>query len=387
MVIARNAREIYTKSLAVCVAIGLANIALEIYLPARIRERTFRWAVAFLATQGCAVACLSLYLLGRRAFGRLIDILHDHVRPPIRDRVLALVFAGESWSVNVPKHGPARRVLEGSVADALATLKASARDRIAQFAIEQGFQMDWIKAFSSRSPSERKRAISLLALISQVAGDTVLPASLDDKSAAVRAVAYRGLLILGNHEGVEKAFLSLMRESFLVRALLVNELKRHAPFLLVETIPRFLQAATRIEIVHCFELLVAWETALPSFDVHPWIAAGSDQGLWPFVLALLPYVETDDSINNFVLAAFRSDNLTVQCAAAKAAGRLQLESSIPLLSAALSGEKQLAVAAANAIAQMGERGQRKLEKIIAGQDRDAAAFAMEALERVTVKSR
>ncbi len=385
--IARNVRGIYAKCLAVCVAIGLANIALEMYLPARIREGTFRWAVAFIATQGCAVACLSIYLLALRAYGRLIDILHDHVRPPIRDRVLALVFAGESWSSNVPKHGPARRVLEGSVADALTTLKASARDRIAQFAIDQGFQTDWIKAFSSRSPTQRKRAICLLALISQVAGETVLPAALDDESAAVRAVAYRGLLILGNPKDVEKAFLSLMGESFLVRALLVNELKRHASFLLAGTIPRFLHASSSVELVHCFELLVAWETALPSFDLHPWIAAGSDHRLWPFVLALLPYVKTDDSLNSFVVAALRSDNLTVQCAAADAAGRLQLASSIAMLSAALSGEKQLAVASANAIAQMGERGQRKLEMIIAGQDREAAAFALEALERVTVKAR
>lgn len=387
MLITRTSREVYIKSFAVCVGIVLANGGMERYLASRFHERNFCWAIAFITIQGCAIACLSFYLVALRASGQLLDILHNHIRPPIRDRVLALAFAGESWSTNVPKHGPARRVLEESVADALTTLKASSRDRIAQFAIEQGLQTEWIKAFSSQSCMERKRAISLLALTSRVAGETVLRAALHDESSSVRAVAYRGLLILGNPGRVDEVFISLVGESFLIRALLVNELKRYAPHLLADAIPRFLERATPVELVRCFEILVAWEIALPSFDIRAWIAAGSDQRVWPFVLALLPYVETDEAIRDFVISALLSDSLVVQSAAVDAAGRLQLQSSIPFLSAALSGEKQLAAASANAIAQMGEPGLRKLENIIAGPDRDAAAFAMEALEHITVTSR
>jgi hypothetical protein len=385
-VITRAAREVYAKAFAVCLGVYLANRAVELYLQSRIHTPDLRWAIAFIVIQGCAITGLSFYLLALRTYGRLIRTVHGHIRAPIRDRVLALAFEGESWSANVPKHGPARRVLEESVAEALTTLRASARDRIARFAVEQGFQAEWIKVFSSRAQADRKRAISLLALISRVAGETILPVALSNEYPAIRAIAYRGLLLLGERQRIDEVFRPLLRESFIVRALLVNELKRHALYLLAETIPSVLASSDRAGAARCFEILVAWKSALPAFDIHPWTAAESDRELWPLVLALLPYVRVDDSVESFVGTALNSDDPAIQCAAAQAAGRLKLRHLVPLLSAALNREKRVAVAAANSIAQMGEAGERTLERIIAGPDRNAAAFAMEALEHVTVKA-
>ncbi|MGA8028228.1 MAG: hypothetical protein WB992_13885, partial [Bryobacteraceae bacterium] len=58
---------------------------------------------------------------------------------------------------------------------------------------------------------------------------------------------------------------------------------------------------------------------------------------------------------------------------------------IPALSAALGQNRQLGLASATAIAQMGEPGERHLEKIVGESDGNAARVAMEALEHATVR--
>lgn len=383
--IQNNARDVFAQAVAVCVGLFVADEVVSLCLEGFIHERGFRWAVALIVTQGCAVACLSAYLVASRLYGRIINIVHSHIGPPLRDRVLALALEGESWPSEVPKHGPARSVLEESIADALSSLKGFARDRVARFAVEQGLQTDWMNAFSSRSEAKRKRAISLLALISRVAGETLLPTALHNEFPAIRAVAYRGLLILGHPHRVDAAFRAIMAESFLVRALLAGELKRHAPFLLAETIPAFLEQATQVEVARCFEILAAWETALPSLDIRPWITSENNRALWPFLLALLPYVATDNGVESFVASALDSEDPKIQCAGAQAAGRLRLERLIAQLSKTLSQASEVAVASATAIAQMGAAGEGTLEKIIAGPDSKSAAFAMEALEHLAVR--
>lgn len=382
----RHAREVYAKAFAAVIAMYLANRLVESHLSSHIHERDFRWAIAFILVQGCVLIGLSTYLLALRAYGHAMRNIRDHIRPPIRDRVLALALEGESWPSNVPKRGPARQVLEESITDALMTLKASGRDRIAHFAVDHGFQLEWSRALGSRSQTERKRVASLLAGISAIGGKDALASALHDEYPAIRAIAYRGLLLLGDPADIDAVFLALINESFLVRSLLVNDLKRRAAYLLSNTIPRFLETASHVEAARCFEILIAWKTALPSLDIRPWTTPDSDHRLWPLVLALVPYVQTNDAVEDFVVSALNSDDEATRCAAADAAGHLKLERSIPLLSVALTKGKQIAVHAANALGQMGSAGQRRLEQIITASDRTAALFAMEALEHATVKA-
>jgi len=382
---ARPAREVYAKTFAVCLALYLANRLVECHLPARIQEPDFRWAIAFILVQGCAVTWLSAWLLALRAYARAIRNIRGHIRPPIRDRLLALALEGESWMSNVPQRGLARRALEESIADALMALKGSGRDRIARFAVEHGFETEWSKSFCSRSQTERKKAATLLAGISAMATKDVLINALHDEYPAIRAIAYRALLLVGDPAGIDTVFMALPGESFLIRALLVNDLKRRATYLLSHTIPLFLATASHVEAACCFEMLIAWKTGLPSLDIHPWTTPESDHCLWPFILALLPYVQTDAAIEDFVLSALNSRDAATRSAAADAAGHLKLEQSIPLLSAALADGKEVAVHAANALGQIGASGQRRLEQIITASNRTAALFAMEALERATVR--
>ncbi len=381
----REAGKVYTKAVAVSVAVLLINLLVERQAARIIHDRALCWAAAFGAVQTGIILLLSISLLSVRTYARLKESLYEQIRPAIRDRVLALALEGESWSSEVPRHGPARQVLEDNIAHTLGAVKAAGRERVARFAMAHGFAAEWLEELSSDSKKERKRAVSLLGLISPVAGDAALYAGIRDADSGVRAQAYRALLMAGDALAVEQVFFAALRESLLMRALLADELKRHAAYLLAHTIPRSLKNATPEEAARCFEVLIAWKRAIPSFDVRPWLAREQDRLLTPLVLGLLPYVLTEDSIADYVRAALESADLDVRCAAAEAAGRLKIVPLIPALKAGLFAERRLAVAAANALAHIGEAGEIVLDKIVVSADRKAAAVAMEALEHAAVR--
>lgn len=378
--------EVYSKSFAVCFGVCIVTACIERLLQHKIHDPVARCATAFASFQITAVLSLSLFLLGSRMYGRVKASIHDQIRPAIRDRVMALALEGETWSSDVPGHGAARQALETSIEHALISVKPPGRDRIARFAVQEGFADEWVKAYSSDSTRERKRAISLLGLISPVAGDTILSLALKDQHAAVRLEACRALLASGDQLAVDTVFRSVLTESLLVRALLAADLRRHAAFLLVHTVPSVLEQASSVDVARCFEMLIAWRRALPSFDIHPWLWQDADRSLRPLLFGLLPYVAADRSIEPYLLSALESADLEIQCAAAQAAGRLKLERLMPTLLLNLGRSKQLALASARALAQMGEAGERHLEKVAAGGDKNAAAVAMEALEHITVRT-
>ena len=284
----------------------------------------------------------------------------------------------------MPEHGSSRHVLEECIANSLSDLKESGRDRIAQFAVDHGFSAQWIKALSSPLKGERKRSVTLLGLISRVAGGSAIPAALDDNEPAVRTEAARALLMVGDLHHIDRVFRSMLRESLLIRALLAGDLKLHARYLLANTIPEVLAEGSRIDTIRCLETMVSWKRALPSFDIRPWLAEPRDPLIWPLALALLPYVPVDDSISDHLLCALESADLEVQCAAARAAGQLKIERLMPALARSLNQNRQFALVSATAMAQMGMPGERDLAKIVCRADRAAAAVAMEALERFTV---
>jgi len=381
---ARDGWEVCAKTFAVCIGASVAAYLIAQKLGTLVPNAAFRWAAGFAAVQAAAVGALSLRLLAMRTYGRLNDSLSNQIRPAVRDSVLTLAFEGEAWTSEMPAHGLARRVLEACVVEALTGLKGPPRDRVARFSEERGFVAEWRKAFASRSQRRRKHAISLLGLVASIAGRDAVEAALKDKDAGVRVEACRAL-ISQDTDAVEAVFASMLRESLLTRALLAADLKQYARRLLDGVVPQLLEEASAEEAARCFEILIAWKRALPSFDVHRWLAEKPDHRLWPLLLALLPYVPVDGRVEEYVAEAFSSGDRAVRCAAAKAAGELKLKGMVPRLRAALSEDKELALAAASALAQMGEAGERSLDEAVLGANRSAALVAMEALERVTVR--
>ena len=377
--------DIYLKSAALLSGIIWATALLADVLALWVHDPTLRWAAAFSMLQVFAVICMASYLLGQRAHAHFQRNIQEQIRPAIEQRIMGFAFTGEIWSTSVPKRGPARRVLEGCIAHALTGLKDSAKDRIAQFALDCGFVNQWVKDSTSSDPEKRKQAISRLGLVPQVADSKMaIHAALKDKQPTIRAEAARAVLSTAEPHDVDQVFRSALCDSLLVRVLLTSDLKRHARLLVANTIPLVLAENLTSDTKNCLELLNAWRLAIPALDSTLMLKQHRDPVALAIVLALLPYMTIGDSIEDDVLAELESDSLEVQCAAAGAVGYLKLERLIPALVRLLDHNVNLALAASFALARMGVQGVRKLELILSGPDRKAAAVAMEALENITV---
>lgn len=375
-----------------CLVLALVNRALSGF----IHDGALCWAAAFTLVELLATISIFACLLGRRSLKRFQNAIYDQIRPSIEDRVMALAFDGAVWSTAVPKQGHARFVLEQCLAHALRSLKDSGRHHVAQFAIDQGFARQWEKAVVSRSPADRKHAISLLGLVHSVNRESIMQTALRDSDSDIRTEAARALLRVGDEETIDQVFRSLLRESLLIRVLLIGDLKKHARYLLSHTIPSVLGSHgqsenNQQEVLNCLEILSIWKLALPALNAAQLLEqhGAENSRVLPLIMNLLPYLVVGDSVEQQIASALASPHadLDVQCAAAHAAGRLKLDGLIPMLDGLLSQQSCLALASATAMAQMGTRGASHLAMTVAGPDRKAAAAALEALEAITLGTR
>jgi len=376
---------VYRNAACVCLAAVLANLLLARLLMPFIHNATLRWAAAVSLIQLLAVFAIAAYLISRRFYQRFQKNLHDQIRPAIEERVMALALDGEVWSTSVPKHGPARQVLENCLAHALAAFKETARDRVARFAIEHSFVAQWRQtARDSKNIEARCRALFLLGLVSRLAGDAIIREALSDSSPAIRTAAARALLAAGDPDAIDQVFRYSLGESLLTRALLAGDLKRYARYLLATTVPALLAETTNPDTIQCLEMVTSWKLAMPGINIAPLLAIHRGKSVLPLVVSLLPYVDVNEAIENYLLSAIDDADQEVQCAAARAIGELKLSRMIPALARALSQSSRLALVAAEALARMGEPGTHQLTAAISGPDRRAAAVALEALEHATV---
>jgi HEAT repeat protein len=383
---------VYAGSACVLAVMSIATLAVDRLLAQSVGDSALRLASAFSLVQAVAVTLISLGLLGRRWYASVYANLCEQLRPGIQEQVMALALSGQVWPGAVPRRGAARDVLEQCLAAALVGLRDSGRGRLQEFALSQGFQKQWGRAYTSRSLDQRKRAISLLALISPAESDQTIQAALADPHPAVRTDAMRASMASGSLQSVERIFRSALSDTLLTRILLSGDMKRHARHLLMTTVPELLaesdaHAESNVK-AQCLQVLATWKLAIPGLDIMPMLtksaAGNSGRQHLPLLVSLLPYVLVDDSIEQQLLSALEISDIEVQCAVARAAGQLKLSGLIPSLIRLLNQNARLALAAAQALAQMGAQGERNLRTIVSGTDRKAAAVAMEALETAAV---
>jgi len=370
--------HIYTKTALVFLLAALATLALNQHFTPHFPDATLRLALSFSLVQITATITLALYLIAQRSFTRFQKNIHDQLRPALQENITALAFSGQAWPATVPKQGPARQVLEECLSTALSGLRDSNRDRLTQFAWDQGFARQWQQACSSPS---RKRAIALLAAVSRPETHALMENALADPDPAIRTEAARALLANADPATADRIFRAVLNESLLIRVLLTADLKRHARLLLSQTIPSVLADSPSQQIVNCLEILSAWKLAIPGFDISPLLDRLEHL---PLVVALLPYVQVPDTVEDHLRSALETPDLEVRCAAAHAVGQLKLNALLPTLLPLLNLNARLAAASAKALAQMGPEGERHLQAVLASGDRKASAAAMEALETLAV---
>jgi HEAT repeat protein len=169
-------------------------------------------------------------------------------------------------------------------------------------------------------------------------------------------------------------------QTLIVRVVLADDLRRHAPALCNTAVPALLRSDNPEQVLATLDILAAWERAV----ALPQIAAlveHRDRRIQIKALRVLPLTPAARENAEVVNRALSSQDESVSVAAAVAAGRMKLESAmVPLARCLRSGRPELARAAAAALAGLHPRGWQTLEELTNYSDPVTASAALEALE-------
>ena len=153
--------------------------------------------------------------------------------------------------------------------------------------------------------------------------------------------------------------------------------------LAARALPQVLRSGDKSLVLAALDIIWGWGRAVPVAEVSGLIDSG-DAIVRAVALRAAPYASTDD-INGKIVSRISDEAPLVRRAAAVAAGKRRIEEAIPQLLARLQdSDERVAVAAARALATMGEPGLALLEKEVVMGAPDAASVALEALEKARI---
>jgi hypothetical protein len=274
----------------------------------------------------------------------------------------------------------------------LSTTKGAARQRLSLLASEIGLTAYWMRESRLSGGERRRLAVRRLGLVEGYTIPDQLGTMFSDPDSAVRIAVYRAMLKTGGDEGVDQVFAAVTGESLLIRALLNNELGKHAMGLCLRALPRAIGSADLDGLKRILDMVGAWRRAVTIPGLGDLLYA-ADSGVQRRMLNLLPYLNLTDEPEAeariqkqlatlaAVLGGLKQEDEEIFVAAAAASGRLGMESAIPLLANGLRDRRHRVVrGSAEALAELGPPGVSVLENEILHSSGAAATAALEALE-------
>ncbi len=330
------------------------------------------------------IGLLVLVLFMSRILGGIRMRRNQSVEPAIR-RMLAEHASGRDLSKQLRAAYDARpRVTEEIFIRFLSQIVGSSNVRLLQLAGNLGMVERLVKRYRSRRASVRRYAIGCLGLFDDGRARDVLLRALKDRDGRIRADASRALVRLAGQAEIESVFEFMVTQPLLGRALLADDLRPHALALCESCIPRALSSGEPRRILSALEVLCAWQVNLP-LPSFPAVLEFKDPAVRSAAFRVLPYVSMPADAGALVVAGLRDSDAGVRVAAAMAAGRLRVDSAIPLLADIVRRETgNPALASAYALSQLGESGLGILEEMMTDGDPHVSAVALEALERARI---
>jgi hypothetical protein len=337
---------IWRDTLVTAAIYALAIFAMNRYLLSRWGlPREMALALAFAAVQIAAIALMVVALVARKQ-QNVMRLARSHRIVPLIQEALALHAIGIDQRQHLEQ---LRRQSPGDVRNTLFSMLASTRGQ----------------------PRDRIAAVaSDLGLVEQHGQDTI--------------EWIRNLIRVGHAERFEQIVTAVARQNLLVRAIAAEELATYAALIAETQIGAVLQSPDPDVVVAALEMLRAWRRALHIHDFLP-LLAHPDARVRSSALLALPYAAADarpEVMATPVMASLVHASAQVRAAAATAAGRMGISDAVHALAVRLTdSDRQVAVAAAFALASLGERGNAMLQRVVLSPDRVAASVAFEALEK------
>jgi hypothetical protein len=337
---------IWRNTLLVVAVYALAIVAADRLLVTRIAP-ALALALAFAAVQMAAIVLMLTALFVRKQRGVLRLARSRRMAPEIQE-VLALHSIGIDQTPRLEQLcRQSRNDVRETLFEVVSSTRGAARERIVALAAHLGFV-------------ERRKSNNVEWI--------------------------RDLVRLGRIELFDEVLSWAAHQNRLLRAIAAEELAPCAAEISESHIPRALQSGDRQTVITALEMLRAWRRMVHVAGFEA-LLTHADPRVRIATLLALPYVasEAPNEIAAGVIAALHDENADVRAAGAAAAGKLGVLESAQELGVRLSDSaREVAVAAAFALASMGERGSELLQRAVLSPDRSAASVAFEAMEKAAL---
>ncbi len=368
---------------AVATAAGYAGaVALVdvLYVRHHIADGGLAFGYAFCVTEGGVIGGLLLLSMALKAVRYRQERNWERLHPPMAMQMAAYLGGGDAENLRVLARRHPREV-ERCLYEMLLFVRGTARERVSELARELGIDRLWKRRYRSWRDETRREAIARLGHLEGGGANAVLLAALRDPNDEVKLEASRALLRGGRREEIAAVFRAALEESLLVRAVLTEALRPHAVLLCATAVPEAL-AGEAAAVRTVLEIIHAWGKSVAVAKLET-LLGHADAGVRVAALAVVPQLLEPGACAKQVVAALGDNDAAVRAAAATVAGKLRLHPALGALEECLRGDApEAAVAAAYAIAALGEEGCRVLEREVLQSRAHSAGAALEALERV-----
>lgn len=338
-----------------------------------------RVAVALIIFLGLGILGMASGLLAARISGVISERRRLRYQPRINETLALELVTGGQIKVLKQLARACPEAMSDCICAELSSIRGSAHRRLSQVACEIGLQQRWIRLLGSRRPLHRRHAARLLASLEPSMSRVMMIAALADEDEEVRIEAGRALVRWGEREEIEPVLKFAATQPLLLRALVAEDL-RPVMAICEPIISELLRSDDITIVIGILDIVEAWQKtfSIPGFDRllnHP------SAEVRMRALRLAPYIHEASGSEHAVVAALFDHNHQVRAAAAYAAGRMDLRNAIPHLHSFLrAGDDRVAVAAAQALARLGDDGMASLETEILAGGR-CSTFALEAVEK------
>ncbi len=353
-------------------------------LSKRFHRLALSLTLAFSLAQCVAILLLGSISVVKKALSQGRERRRRTLRPEILDRLAKHATQSNQLSElkRLCRNHPDE--VEACLDELSPSIVGAARDRLAQLAIELKLAQRWENQYHSGSVETRLQAITRLGGLAWLYPTTTLLRALEDEENSIRIEAMRILMRSGGRAEAEIAFEFALTQPLLVRAILCEDLRPHALTLCERVLPRALASGDARLVRTALELFGAWRKVLPLPD-FPLLLRHADPEVRAMAFRALPYVAGMPEVQTQVLSGLADKDERVKIAAALAAGRMKVDSALPLLSRLLRETRsEIVLVAAYALAEMGPCGTTILEDGICSPSPVTAGAALEALERAKI---
>jgi len=375
-------RLVCLQATGVAAAYVLAVAVVDLfYVRRHIADSGMAFGYAFCLVQAGLIALLLLSSMAIKFFRKRRDLRWERARPLITTKACEYL----SGSARLAELEAIRRrdpdSLERGIAELLLRVHGAARKRLSDLAARLGLVDLWIARYRSRFRGRRAEAIRLLALLDCRAANGTLVEALADEDDEIKLEASRALVRGAGPREIKEVFRTAVRESLLVRAVLVEALRPHAALLCRIALPEALADPDEKVVRTALQIVRAWGKALPLAGLVPPLHH-PDPRIRSAALAILPQFPDKFEFAGSIRLALSDSDDRVRTAAAATAGRLRLSAVAPDLERCLeTSGPDACLAAAYAIAHLGRDAWPRLDGQIRKSRSTAAAAALEALER------